>query len=101
MAGRSGSQGPKHRIRIGFQESVMCGRYRLSRRKQLIAEYFETDNEVDWEPRYNIAPSQAVGIIRQDPSRPERHFSLARWGLIPSRSEEHTSELQSLRHLVC
>ena len=62
----------------------MCGRYRLSRRKQLIAEYFETDNEVDWEPRYNIAPSQPVGIIRQDPSRPERHFSLARWGLIPS-----------------
>ena len=62
----------------------MCGRYRLSRRKQLIAEYFETDNEVDWEPRYNIAPSQQVGIIRQDPSRPERYFSLARWGLIPS-----------------
>jgi putative SOS response-associated peptidase YedK len=62
----------------------MCGRYRLSRRKELIAEYFETDNEVDWEPRYNIAPSQQVGIIRQDPSRPERHFSLALWGLIPS-----------------
>ena len=62
----------------------MCGRYRLSRRKQLIAEYFDTENEVDWEPRYNIAPSQPVGIIRQDPSRPERHFSLARWGLIPS-----------------
>ncbi len=62
----------------------MCGRYRLSRRKQLITEYFETDNEVDWEPRYNNAPSQPVGIIRQDPSRPERHFSLARWGLIPS-----------------
>jgi putative SOS response-associated peptidase YedK len=58
----------------------MCGRYRLSRRKQLIAEYFDTDHEVDWEPRYNIAPSQPVGIIRQDPSRPERHFSLARWG---------------------
>ena len=62
----------------------MCGRYRLSRRKQLIEEYFETENEVDWEPRYNIAPSQPVGIIRQDPSKPERHFSLARWGLIPS-----------------
>jgi putative SOS response-associated peptidase YedK len=47
----------------------MCGRYRLSRRKQLIEEYFETENEVDWEPRYNIAPSQPVGIIRQDPSK--------------------------------
>jgi putative SOS response-associated peptidase YedK len=46
----------------------MCGRYRLSRRKQLIAEYFETDNEVDWEPRYNIAPSQPVGIIRTTPN---------------------------------
>ena len=46
----------------------MCGRYRLSRRKQMIEEYFETENEVDWEPRYNIAPSQPVGIIRQDPS---------------------------------
>ena len=83
------SKGPRERLpeirfRIGSQELVMCGRYRLSRRKQLIEEYFETENEVDWEPRYNIAPSQPVGIIRQDPSRPERHFSLARWGLIPS-----------------
>jgi putative SOS response-associated peptidase YedK len=62
----------------------MCGRYRLSRRKEMIAEYFETDTEVDWEPRYNIAPSQSVGIIRQNSSRQERYFSLARWGLIPS-----------------
>jgi putative SOS response-associated peptidase YedK len=61
----------------------MCGRYRLSRRKQLIAEYFDTLDEVDWEPRYNIAPTQNVGIIRQDPSQPVRRFSLARWGLIP------------------
>jgi putative SOS response-associated peptidase YedK len=40
----------------------MCGRYRLSRRKQLIAQYFKTDKEVKWEPRYNIAPSQPVGV---------------------------------------
>ena len=62
----------------------MCGRYRLSRRKQLIAEYFETESEVDWEPRYNIAPSQDVGIIRQNLSTGKRRFSRARWGLIPS-----------------
>src|ERR1035441_7984051 len=61
----------------------MCGRYRLSRRKQLIQEYFDTTDEVDWEPRYNIAPSQSAGIIRQDRAKPERRFSLARWGLIP------------------
>lgn len=34
---------------------VMCGRYRLSRRKQLIQEYFDTAEGVDWEPRYNSA----------------------------------------------
>ena len=34
----------------------MFGRYRLSKRKQLIEGSFETANEVDWEPRYNIAP---------------------------------------------
>src|ERR1039457_919774 len=56
MAGKCGTQGgPDHRIRIGSQESVMCGRYRLSRRKELIAEYFDTDNEVDWE-RVREAP---------------------------------------------
>ncbi len=31
---------------------LMCGRYRLSKRKQAIEEYFETANEVEWEPRY-------------------------------------------------
>ena len=61
----------------------MCGRYRLSRRKQLIQEYFDTTDEVDWEPRYNIAPSQSAGIIRRDRAKPERRFLLARWGLIP------------------
>ena len=66
----------------------MCGRYRLSRRKQLIEEYFKTANEVDWDPRYNIAPSQNVGIIRQDPSRPRREFSQVRWGLIPYWAKE-------------
>src|ERR1035441_5310943 len=66
----------------------MCGRYRLSRRKQLIQEYFDTVDEVDWEPRYNIAPSQSVGIIRQDRAKPERRFSLARWGLIPTQATD-------------
>ena len=54
----------------------MCGRYRLSRRKQLIAEYFDTADEIDWEPRYNLAPTQNVGIIRQDRSI---RFGSSRW----------------------
>ena len=46
----------------------MCGRYRLSRRKQIVEEYFASaSEEQEWEPRYNIAPTQCVPIIRQNP----------------------------------
>jgi putative SOS response-associated peptidase YedK len=67
----------------------MCGRYRLSRRKQLVEEYFESvSGEEDWVPRYNIAPTQAVPIIRQHPKEPHRDLSLVRWGLIPSWAKD-------------
>ena len=63
----------------------MCGRYRLSRRKQIIEEQFDTaDWRDDWSPRYNIAPTQPVPVVRQHPKGPRRDLSLMRWGLIPS-----------------
>ena len=65
--------------------SSMCGRYRLSRRKQLVEEYFDTSpSEDEWAPRYNIAPTQPVPVILQHPKEPRREMSLVRWGLIPS-----------------
>jgi putative SOS response-associated peptidase YedK len=67
----------------------MCGRYRLSRRKQVVEEYFDTALvEHDWNPRYNIAPTQSVPIIRQNPKEPVREMSLVRWGLIPSWAKD-------------
>ena len=46
---------------------VMCGRYRLSRRKHLVEEYFEAvSEECEWNSRYSVAPSQPVLTIRQD-----------------------------------
>jgi putative SOS response-associated peptidase YedK len=63
----------------------MCGRYRLSRRKQLIEEHFDCDPwEGDWTPRYNIAPTQPVPVIRQHPKEPVRQITPMRWGLIPN-----------------
>lgn len=57
---------------------------RLSRRKQIIEEHFDSvSGEEDWSPRYNVAPTQPVPIIRQHPKEPRREMSLARWGLIP------------------
>jgi putative SOS response-associated peptidase YedK len=62
----------------------MCGRYRLSRRKQILEEHFDSVAELEeWDPRYNIAPTQLVPVIRQDPKGPERELSLLRWGLVP------------------
>jgi putative SOS response-associated peptidase YedK len=62
----------------------MCGRYRLYRCKQIIAEHFGAiPDDQDWSPRYNIAPTQ----IRQT-ANSTRELSLRRWGLIPPRRDE-------------
>jgi putative SOS response-associated peptidase YedK len=67
----------------------MCGRYRLSRRKQIIEEHFDSvSGDEDWGPRYNIAPTQPVPVIRQHPKEPVRELSLMRWGLIPSWAKD-------------
>src|SRR5438128_7775279 len=67
----------------------MCGRYRLSRRKQIVEEYFDSvSDEPDWSPRYNIAPTQPVPVVRQNPEKPVRELSLMRWGLIPSWAKD-------------
>jgi putative SOS response-associated peptidase YedK len=67
----------------------MCGRYRLSRRKQIIEQHFDSvSGEEDWIPRYNIAPTQPIPVIRQNPKEPVRQLSLMRWGLIPSWSKD-------------
>ena len=61
----------------------MCGRYRLSRHKQIIEEHFAAYGDDDWIPRYNIAPTQPIPVIRQHPKEPRRELSLMRWGLVP------------------
>jgi len=70
----------------------MCGRYRLSRRKQVVEEYFDSvSGEEDWNPRYNIAPTQPVPVIRQNPKEPVRELSLVRWGLILSWAKDSSA----------
>jgi putative SOS response-associated peptidase YedK len=75
----------------------MCGRYRLSRRKQIIEEHFDSaSGEEDWSPRYNIAPTQPVPVIRQNPKEPRRELSLMRWGLIPSWAKDSSISAQMI-----
>jgi putative SOS response-associated peptidase YedK len=62
----------------------MCGRYRLSQRKQIIEEHFDSAPWAeDWSPRFNIAPTQPVPVICQNPKKPVRELALMKWGLIP------------------
>jgi len=67
----------------------MCGRYRLSRRKQIIEEHFDCDSwDYDWNPRFNISPTQLVPVIRQRLKETARQISLMRWGLIPHSAKD-------------
>ena len=67
----------------------MCGRYRLSRRKQIIEEHFDTAPwDDDWNPRFNVAPTQPIPVIRQHPREPIRQVALMKWGLIPAWAKE-------------
>ena len=69
--------------------SPMCGRYRLGRGKQAFVKVFGVSrDDFDWDPRYNIAPTDSVPIIRQDSKQPIRTASLLRWGLIPSWAKD-------------
>jgi putative SOS response-associated peptidase YedK len=37
---------------------------------------------------YNIAPTQPIPVIRQNPKEPVRELSLMRWGLIRSWAKD-------------
>jgi len=61
----------------------MCGRYRLSAKERYLRDHFGIEKEVSWQPRWNLAPTQKIPIVRKDRKEPKRTFGLVRWGLIP------------------
>ena len=88
---------PERNAALICHNLFMCGRYRLSRRKQIVEEYFDTvSGEEEWTPRYNIAPTQSIPIIRQNPTKPVRELSLVRWGLIPSWAKDASVAAQMI-----
>lgn len=61
----------------------MCSRYSLTSPAEALRAYFGHHNKEPFPPRYNIAPSQPVLIVRPD-ARGRRELVLVRWGLIPA-----------------
>jgi putative SOS response-associated peptidase YedK len=60
----------------------VCGRYVVTTPGEVLAELFELDEKPHLVPRWNVAPTQEVAIVR---ARPEggRELAMARWGLVP------------------
>ena len=60
----------------------MCSRYSLTSPHEAVRQLFGHVNEVVYPPRYNIAPTQPVVIVRLGHTL-QREIALVRWGLIP------------------
>ena len=65
----------------------MCGRYELNSSPSKLKEHFDTTGELDFKPRFNIAPTQTVPVVSLN-DKGNRMFTLAKWGLIPSWVED-------------
>ena len=65
----------------------MCGRFIQCTSGEALAERFHLPIIPDLTPRYNVAPSQSVGVIRVTHAG-HREFVALRWGLVPAWSPE-------------
>lgn len=88
MAGGANSRTPDFRARLAHSiprngSWRMCSRYSLTSPPEAIAKLFGVAISEAFPPRYNIAPTDPVGIVRNG-FNGEREFVLVRWGLIPS-----------------
>src|SRR5215212_1970678 len=59
----------------------MCGRYAITTAPEAIRQLFGYLEQPNFPPRYNVAPTQPVPIVRMVEGN--RQLALVRWGLIP------------------
>jgi len=60
----------------------MCGRYAVTSAPEAIRALFGYPEQPNFPPRYNVAPTQPIAIVRLIDGK--RQFALVRWGLLPS-----------------
>ncbi len=70
----------------------MCGRFVLRASPEAMMTLFDLAEAPLLAPRYNIAPTQPVAIVRVDPDRslmvPQREWTHVVWGLIPGWAKD-------------
>jgi putative SOS response-associated peptidase YedK len=60
----------------------MCGRYAITSAPEAIRALFAYHEQPNFPPRYNVAPTQPVPVVRLADGK--REFVLMRWGLLPA-----------------
>ena len=75
---------------------IMCGRFTLHTPESRIRELFHLGHSVPLglNPRYNMAPSQDIPIIRD--TEASREMVMARWGLVPHWSKESKTKYSTI-----
>jgi putative SOS response-associated peptidase YedK len=78
----------------------MCGRYALYAFHPKIQKHFGTTNDLDFQPRFNLSPTQTIPVAKADiadqrvvvhiNATGQRVLAMARWGLIPAWVEDVT-----------
>lgn len=64
----------------------MCGRFAITLPPEAMRSFFRYVEQPNFPPRYNIAPTQPVPILRarrEADGPPSRHTHLVRWGFLP------------------
>jgi putative SOS response-associated peptidase YedK len=72
----------------------MCGRFSLDALPDTLARHFDLPEVPALAPRYNIAPSQDIAVIR--PGLRGRECVLLRWGLVPAWSSEPRTKYSTI-----
>ena len=73
----------------------MCGRYAVTSAPEAIRALFGYPEQPNFPPRYNVAPTQVIAIVRLMDGK--RQFALVRWGLLPSWVKDLKSLLINAR----
>jgi putative SOS response-associated peptidase YedK len=68
----------------------VCGRFTLTSPAEIVAEFFDLADELILTPRFNIAPTQTVLIVRESSDSKDREAANLHWGLVPSWAKDRS-----------
>lgn len=66
----------------------MCGRFTLRTPASVVARQFDLFQPPELAPRYNIAPTQPIAVVRLAPQSSQRELVQLRWGLVPAWTDD-------------